>query len=171
MDFAPSFAFFLVFALAAPPSHAEVLPGPVEARVLRIIDGDTLEAEARIWPGHTIRVGVRIRGIDAPEMRTRCAAEKAAAERARAALERLIGDRPVMVSNIGGGKYYGRVLADVSNAEGRPLAPELLARSLVRPYDGGRRVPFCEVSGGHESRYRTMSASARESAEKARSRR
>lgn len=131
------------FLLAA-PAGAEIVRGPVEARVLRVIDGDTFMAEALVWPGHTVRVGVRIRGIDAPEMRTRCEAEKRAAMRARAALERLIGERPVTVSNIGGGKYYGRVLADVANADGEPIAPALLGLAVVRAYDGGARVPFCD---------------------------
>lgn len=123
---------------------AETMPGPVEARVLRVVDGDTFVAEALVWPGHAVRVSVRIRGIDAPEMRSRCAAEKRAARRARAALERLIGGAPVSVSNIGGGKYYGRVLADVTNAGGEELGPALMAAALVRAYQGGRRVPFCE---------------------------
>lgn len=130
-------------AVFAAPSAAEVFAGPVEARVLRVIDGDTFLAEALVWPGHSVRVSVRIRGIDAPEMRGRCAAEKAAAREARAALAALLGDGPVTVSNIGGAKYYGRVLADVADGEGRAVAPALLRLGLARPYDGGRRPPFC----------------------------
>ena len=144
MDFVPTRLLVLLLMLgAAGPASAELLAGPVEATVLRVIDGDTFVAEARVWPGHSVRVSVRIRGIDAPEMRSRCAAEKRAALRARAALERLIGDRPVSVSNIGGGKYYGRVLADVDDAEGRAIGPALMRLAVVRAYDGGRRAPFC----------------------------
>ena len=138
----PSLALFICCLCG--PATAETMPGPVEARVLRVLDGDTFVAEAKVWPGHAVRVSVRIRGIDAPEMRSRCAAEKRAAKRARAALERLIGGSPVSVSNIGGGKYYGRVLADVANAGGQALGPALMAGALVRAYEGGRRVPFCE---------------------------
>lgn len=125
------------------PAAAESLPGPVEARVLRVIDGDTFVAEALIWPGQIVRVSVRIRGIDAPEMRSRCALEKKAAARAREALEGLFGEGRVLLSNIGGGKYYGRVLADVADTQGRGIAPALLAGDLVRVYDGGRRSPYC----------------------------
>ena len=138
----PSLALFICCLCG--PAAAETMPGPVEARVLRVVDGDTFVAEALVWPGHAVRVSVRIRGIDAPEMRSRCAAEKRAARQARAALERLIGGSPVSVSNIGGGKYYGRVLADVANAGGQALGPALMAGALVRAYEGGRRVPFCE---------------------------
>ena len=121
----------------------EVLRGPVEARALSVLDGDTLRVEATIWPGQVVRVAVRVRGVDAPELKSRCAAEQAAALKARAALETLVGGAPVSLSNIGGGKYYGRVLADVTTAEGVAIGPALLALALVRPYGGGRRGGWC----------------------------
>ena len=86
-----SLAFiFVCFILTLPASGAELVAGPVEARVLRVIDGDTFEAEALVWPGHRVRVAVRIRGVGAPEMRTRCGGDRAAAVRAKAALEWVI---------------------------------------------------------------------------------
>jgi endonuclease YncB( thermonuclease family) len=63
--------------------------------------------------------------------------------RARDALAALIGDGAVSISNIGGAKYYGRVLADVETQQGVPVAEEMLGQSLVRPYDGGRRKSWC----------------------------
>jgi len=129
--------------ICLPAAAADVVPGPVEAKVLRVIDGDTFVAEALVWPGHNVTVAVRIRGIDAPEMRSRCAAEKKAARQARAALSRLIGDGPVSISAIRGGKYYGRVLADVTDARGRQVAAKMLHLGLARAYDGGRREAFC----------------------------
>lgn len=126
-----------------PVAAAETFPGPVEARVLRVIDGDTFVAQVLVWPGHSVRVSVRIRGIDAPEIRSRCAAEKKAARRSRATLSRLIGKGPVRISAIGGGKYYGRVLADVVDAHGRALAPKMLGLGMARPYGGGKREAFC----------------------------
>jgi hypothetical protein len=74
------------------PAYAETFAGPVEARVISVLDGDTFLAEARVWPGHTVRVNIRIRGIDAPEKRARCTAERAAAQAAREALHALIGE-------------------------------------------------------------------------------
>jgi micrococcal nuclease len=127
-----------------PASAAKLFRGPVEATVLEVLDGDTFLAEAIVWPGHTVRVNVRIRGIDAPEMKARCGAERIAAERAREALALLFGEDPIAVSNISGAKYYGRVLADVTTAEGQGVASVLLREKLVRPYDGGRRDAWCE---------------------------
>lgn len=121
----------------------ETVAGPVEARVLRVIDGDSFVAEARVWPGHTVTVSVRIRGIDAPELRSRCAAERAAATNAREALRSLIGEGPVALTNIGGGKYYGRVLSDVMAADGRPVATIMLSTANARPYGGGARTSSC----------------------------
>lgn len=130
-------------AICLPAAAADVVPGPVEARVLRVIDGDTFLAEALVWPGDSVRVAVRIRGIDAPGMRSRCPAEKKAARRSRAVLSRLIGRGPVSISAIGGGKYHGRVLADVADARGQALAGKMLGLGMARPYNGGRREAFC----------------------------
>ncbi|MBA3446341.1 MAG: thermonuclease family protein [Pseudaminobacter sp.] len=116
--------------------------GPVEATVLQVIDGDTFLAEAHVWPGHSVRVNIRIRGIDAPEMKSRCEAERAAALHARAVLSELVG-QGVSISNIGGAKYYGRVLADVATATGDTVSAIMLDRKIVRPYGGGKRLGWC----------------------------
>lgn len=118
--------------------------GPVAARIVRIIDGDTLVVEAHPWPGHSVRVSVRLRGIDTPERRSQCADQRAAARLARNELERLVRDFPtVELINVSGGKYYGRVLADMK-AGTRDVAAAMLASGLARPYDGGKRhKPQC----------------------------
>jgi endonuclease YncB( thermonuclease family) len=118
------------------------ISGPVAATVLRVIDGDTFVAEAHVWPGETVQVSVRIRGIDAPELHSRCPRERLAAAEARDALVALLDRRKVRITNIGGGKYYGRVLADVATPDGE-VAPVLLSLALVRHYSGGHRQPFC----------------------------
>jgi endonuclease YncB( thermonuclease family) len=146
MDSRLTFVLLGAAALALagkPASAAKLFHGPVEATVLEVLDGDTFLAEALVWPGHAVRVNVRIRGIDAPEMKARCRAERAAAERARDALAVLFGDGPVAISNIAGAKYYGRVLADVTTADGQGVASVLLGEELVRPYGGGRRAGWC----------------------------
>jgi endonuclease YncB( thermonuclease family) len=132
----------LAAVLAALPAQAANFRGPVEAGILRVLDGDTFVAEAWVWPGQSVRVNVRIRGIDAPEMKSRCAAEHSAALEARATLTSLLGAR-VSLSNIGSAKYYGRVLADVETPDGVPVVAIMLARGLARPYGGGRRAGWC----------------------------
>lgn len=115
------------------------ISGPVTAQIVRIIDGDTLEVEAHPWPGHAVRVSVRLRGIDTPERRSQCADQRAAAQLARNELERLVsGFTTVELINVAGGKYYGRVLADIK-AGTRDIASAMLASGLARPYQGGKR--------------------------------
>src|SRR5690348_11392023 len=52
------------------------LDGPFAAEVVRAIDGDTLEVKVQIWLGQELTTSVRLRGIDAPEMKGRCQKEK-----------------------------------------------------------------------------------------------
>ncbi len=121
----------------------ETIAGPVLARVVNVYDGDTIEVVAMVWPGSRINVRVRIRGIDAPEMRARCAMEHKAAIAARDRLRNIIAGRPVRLTNIRGGKYFGRVLADVEAESGEDMEDILLGSGLVRPYQGKRRAGWC----------------------------
>lgn len=136
----------VAFAAAVGPVRAEVLPGPVAADVIRVIDGDTLALRARIWIGIDIVVNARIRGIDAPELRGRCDAEKALAEDALARLEALAAGKTVRLRRIENDKYAGRVLADIVTDDGTDLAAAMLESGLARPYDGSTRAPWCDVA-------------------------
>lgn len=113
--------------------------GPVEAELISVIDGDTLLVEARPWPQHRVTVLVRIRGIDAPELKAKCEGIRRAAIRARERLADMAHGR-IRLSNISGDKYFGRVVADVSAGEIGDVGASLLAQGVVRTYDGGRRV-------------------------------
>lgn len=103
----PSIGIVLGLGIAAATAQPD-FPGPVQATVQSVLDGDTLRALALVWPGHTVAVNIRIRGIDAPEMKSSCWLERQAALRARDALAQMIGAAPVTISNISGAKYYGR---------------------------------------------------------------
>jgi endonuclease YncB( thermonuclease family) len=96
---------------------AETLSGPFAAAVEEVVDGDTLRARVSIWLGQELRVLVRIRGIDAPEMRGRCDREKERARDATAALRRLVAPGAVVLTQVEGDKYFGRVLADVATPD------------------------------------------------------
>lgn len=139
--------FTLALLLALLPAAAPAA-GEIEARVLRVIDGDTIEAEAEVWPGITARALVRVRGVDTPELRGRCPEEKAAARAARAAAGAMIGPRGrVTLRGVETGKYAGRVVAGVTLADGRDLAAALIAAGHGRVYGGGKRFPWCADPG------------------------
>jgi len=126
---------------AKPPS---ILPGAHAADLVRVIDGDTLEAQVHVWPGMTITTRVRLRGIDAPELRARCGREQTAAQAARDALATLVADGRVFVSQVGPDKYGGRVVAAIATAQGEDVSAALLQTGLVRRYGGGRRASWCD---------------------------
>ncbi|GGE06695.1 hypothetical protein GCM10011390_27240 [Aureimonas endophytica] len=133
---------------ASAASEASTVAGPVAARVLKVRDGDTVEVEAVIWPQQVVRTAVRLRGIDAPELKGRCPAERAAAEVARERLTVLIGSGEVQLTAIAGDKYFGRVLASVAAPEVPDVARRLLAEGLVAPYRGEARRDWC--AGGED---------------------
>jgi endonuclease YncB( thermonuclease family) len=139
--------FLIAFTLAlATPSLARTgeahLAGPFAAEVLRIVDGDTLEARVRIWLRHDVTIAVRVRGIDAPEIRGRCRAETMLALAARDRFADLAGEA-VSLTEIGEDKYGGRVIARVANAAGADIGTLMLESGLARAYVGGRRSDWC----------------------------
>jgi len=131
--------------LAALILAAALIPGPVPATVENVYDGDTITVRAHVWPGIESVTKVRIRGIDAPEIRGRCRAEKQRAREARDYLRKQLGER-ITLTNIEPDKY-GRALADVATADGQSAAELLLAAGLARPYGGGRRQSWCDGEG------------------------
>ena len=122
----------------------DLIEGPVLADVIKVRDGDSIEVVAHVWPGTDVKVSVRIRGIDAPELRGKCPAEIELAERSREKLQRLVGNGQLELSRIGGGKYFGRVLADVITASGDDVGVEMLRSGHARPYRGEKRESWCE---------------------------
>ena len=137
----------LILALVAllSPAHATGrLAGPVEAEVLRVIDGDSLVVRARIWLGQTVETHVRLTGIDTPELRGKCDREREKAEAARTALIGLLGDGPVALSDIETDKFGGRVRARVGSATHPDVAQAMIATGHARAYDGGRRAGWCD---------------------------
>ncbi len=120
---------------------ADPIPGPVNARVVSVYDGDTLTVDAEPWPGLTARTSVRVAGVDTPEIRGKCQSEKDLAVRARDFVRATVGAH-VQLTDVRLGKYAGRVVADVWVNE-QKLSDLLIAENLGRPYHGGRREGWC----------------------------
>ncbi len=113
------------------------------AEVLRVLDGDTFEARVHLWPGLEVTTRVRLRGIDAPELKARCGAERAKAEAARDALRALLDQGDVGISRVALDKYGGRVVADASTRATPDVSSALLGVGAVRRYSGGHRDGWC----------------------------
>jgi endonuclease YncB( thermonuclease family) len=113
------------------------------ADVLRVLDGDTFEARVHVWPGLDITTKVRLRGIDAPELKAKCSGERAKAEASRTALSAILAEGAVEISRVGIDKYGGRVDADAATTSTPNVSAALLRAGAVRSYNGGRRQSWC----------------------------
>jgi endonuclease YncB( thermonuclease family) len=111
--------------------------------VVRTIDGDTFEARVHVSPDLYLTTRVRLRGIDAPELKASCAQELHMAETATGALRALLGEGDVTIFNIGPDKYGGRVVAEVATRRTGNVSTALVAAGHARRYGGGHRSGWC----------------------------
>lgn len=113
------------------------------AAVTSIYDADTFRVTITGWPAIIgERVPVRVLGVDAPEIRGKCQAEKVAARKAKQfTVAALRGGKSIVLHDIQRGKYF-RILARVS-IDGKDLARQLIDAGLARAYDGGTRQGWC----------------------------
>lgn len=105
-------------------------------RVARVVDGDTIDLDLDLGFSITLRQRVRLIGVNAPEIRSRNAAEKARGLQAEAfVMEWFQRPGQVFVQTTKEEKY-GRMLADCFRSGESTLCAELLATGLALPYRG-----------------------------------
>lgn len=114
----------------------------VPVKAIRVIDGDTFEAVAHVWPGLSQQAKIRIDGIDAPELRGNCAAEKERGAKAKEWLREHLADAALvqLVDPVAGS--FGRVRAGVL-VDGESVADRLLLEGLAQPWRGRKRDYWC----------------------------
>ncbi len=110
---------------------------------IRCYDGDTCTFTLPgVHPFFGEKISVRIRGIDTPEIRGKCAAEKTKAKAARDFLRNLLRNASrIDLVDAKRGKYF-RIVA-IARADGRDVAPLMIEEGLGRSYQGGRRTGWC----------------------------
>ena len=111
--------------------------------VLWTTDGDTFEARVHLEGGPAPTTRVRLRGIDAPELKAQCPEELQRAQAATSALRALLDEGGVTIFNIGPDKYSGRVVADVATRKTPNVSAAMLAAGHARSYNGGHRSGWC----------------------------
>ena len=111
--------------------------------VVRTIDGDTFEARVHLPPDLDLTTRIRLRGIDAPELKAACPEELRMAEAATSALRDLLRQGQVAIYNIGPDKYQGRVVADVATRQTSNVSAALISGGYARSYNGGHRNGWC----------------------------
>jgi endonuclease YncB( thermonuclease family) len=135
-------AVLTLFVLPAPGISAatEILPGPLPADLIRVIDGDTIEVRAHLWLGLELTTRVRLADIDAPELDGSCPAERELAKAARAFLTVTVSPA-VTLRDVRQDKYGGRVVARVLTMTGEDIGHLLLAHRLAA--NAGSRWGWC----------------------------
>ena len=132
----------LLFSLAL---HGESLSNKnygstVVSKVTSIYDGDTFRANLVGYPEIVgYRIGIRVNGIDTPEMRGKCQKEKDLARKAKQfAVTKLRAAKKIELRNMKRGKYF-RIVADVY-VDNHNLGRMLIENHLAVPYDGGHKA-------------------------------
>ena len=84
-------------------------------------------------------ISIRVRGIDTPEIRTRCKSEKALGYQAKYIVQNILKDaKEVIIKNISRGKYF-RLVADVY-ADGVNITDALFEAELAVVYNGRKKT-------------------------------
>lgn len=138
----------LAFSATLAHGQLSVIQGPVEADVVRVVDGDTIDVKVMAWPDQAVWESIRIRGLDTPEIRGKCQAEKDLAQAAKKYLASMIEAQAgrvrlsVVGCNAAEGGGFGRCLANVS-AGSVSVAEDMIERGLARENHGQDRGPWC----------------------------
>jgi len=118
------------------------------AKCIRVVDGDTIDAEIDLGFDIKIKKRIRLAGINAPESRTRNLAEKkmglASKEKLKEMLEGSANDFELESTEVG---KYGRVLGKlhIDRIAGKDVITkvcindELVKLGYATEYDGGKR--------------------------------
>lgn len=140
----------LVLASTPAPSAAACFDWPLRqnARGQYAYDGDTLYVTMPGLPDSIRQMSVRVAGIDTPEIRGQCPAERAYAVQARDYVATLLTDSiatgtPIRFCDPSWGRYGGRVVAYVAIGD-QWLHDIMIHAHLARPYDGGKRASWCD---------------------------
>ena len=110
-----------------------------EAKITKVVDGDTVDALINLGFNVIIRQRVRLYGINTPESRTTDLEEKARGLAAKERLEELLQetDNRVILKSYGVGKF-GRCLGELLS-DGRSINQLLIEEGHAIAYFGGKR--------------------------------
>jgi micrococcal nuclease len=122
----------------AVPAGQSTYGDVIVSRVTTIYDGDTFKATIDSWLGIAGKnIGIRISGIDTPEMRGKCKREIELARMAKKkTVEMIRSAKKIELRQMRRDKYF-RIDAEVF-ADGMSIAQALIAAGLAVPYHGDK---------------------------------
>ena len=103
-------------------------------------DGDTIRFDIPgVHPLLGENIAIRLLGVDTPEIRGKCPAEKKLAVAARGFVRGMLAKaKRITLTNTGRGKYF-RIVARVV-ADGVDMSSALLKAGLAMPYQGRKKI-------------------------------
>ncbi len=112
-----------------------------KAKVIRIIDGDSLILDIDLGFRTHIEIPVRLAHINTPELRDSNEENRARAKQAKDELAVRLIDPAVTIRSLKPfkGDKYGRWLVEIINSSGVNVNQTLLDLGLAEPYEGGKR--------------------------------
>jgi len=119
---------------------------PYQWKVIRVLDGDTVEVDAKFFPEELGNIRVRIEGIDTPESggRAKCDDERDRAKVAKKFAKDTLEGKVIEVRQVKTDKYGGRIVGDIY-IDGKPYRQLLLEKGLAKSYDGGTKSSWCRL--------------------------
>ncbi len=111
-------------------------------RVLRVIDGDTIDAAVDLGFFTHRNIRIRIYGLNTPETRTRDLEEKKLGKAATARLQEMLDEADKVILKSHGVGKFGRCLGELTLVKGEELhdvATTLIAEGHGVAYFGGKR--------------------------------
>ena len=134
-------SLFIIFASLQAESLSNKNYGTaLVSEVTSIYDGDTFRVNIKDYPDLLgYRIGIRVNGVDTPEMRGKCKQEKDLARQAKQiTVTALRGAKKIELRNMKRGKYF-RIVADVY-IDDESLTDKLINSGLAVRYDGGTKT-------------------------------
>ena len=136
---------FLILFLFTSTAKAEVY----EWKVLRIVDGDSLEIANEFLP-QELKLFVRAKGVDTPEKapHAKCEKENALGQKATIYTKKAIqnaqkNNQKITFTEIKWDKYGGRIIAKVL-INNNDLAQDPIKNGLGRAYSGDMKKSWCD---------------------------
>jgi len=128
------------------PSIARETFKPYRAKILNVLEADTIFVEVEVWPNLFQRVYVRIKGVDSAEPakirggRAIANCEKKAAQKAIKFVERFIEDASLIeISNISQIKSTANYVFARINIDGKDLGEALVTNKHAISFTGLKR--------------------------------
>lgn len=110
-----------------------------KAQCLSVVDGDTAKVLCDLGFDTSIKITLRLYGINTPEIHSKIADEREQAQKAKARLIELIEGKEIIVRTFKTKEKYGRYLAQIFLVDSVCVNDVLVDEGLAEAYYGEKR--------------------------------